>query len=143
MEYPNEQTDPPRKSKDAGPDAPCQLEEVKAEYIQRLIRGAPRRIPERPCKYLGVTGVSCMTRVGARNGELVVVSPFLFPCIEQFESAAVKEGVPLLGPILQPAESSNTHAESGAITDFFPGKEDQNVQACTIYVEPGDEDYRK
>lgn len=143
MESPGEQTDPPRKSNYANPNEPCRFEEVKADYAQRLRRGAPRRIPEKPCRYLGVTGVSCLTRVGVRGGEFVVASPFLFPCVEQFESAAVKEGVPLSEPIFRPAENPDTHQGSDATaTDFFPGEEDDAKQVYTDYVAPGDEDYR-
>jgi hypothetical protein len=66
----------------------------------------PRRhesIKKETCGYVGaLTGVACTAVVGFKNGEVLVDSARLIPCLQQGEQAIREEGLPLIGPILRP-----------------------------------------
>ncbi len=95
---------PPEKPDDIlDLNAPCQLEEAKADLLRRLRNGATRSVPERRCRYIGVlTGRPCGVTVEIKNSELITKGDKLIPCLEEGEATAVNEKLPLSEPILKP-----------------------------------------
>jgi hypothetical protein len=120
---------PPEKPDDTlDLDAPCELEEAKADFLRRLRNGAMRSVPEKHCRYVGVlTGRPCGVTVEIKNSELIIKGDKLIPCLEKGEFTAIDEHLPLSGPILEPIpildlDVMNT---APAPTDTERGKPDQ------------------
>lgn len=120
MHHPHQSEQYPRAAQSMpgsanAPTRECRLERVTSNRGQLEHPRRHESIKKETCGYVGaLTGVACTAVVGFKNGEVLVDSDWLIPCLQKAEQTIRQEGLPLIGPILRPLAAPTPPPETAS-----------------------------